>query len=90
MIMRENNGTSNVWVGSPEIDLRACAGHKDQRHVTRDRCDGRHQNRPQPHPRCFRDGGDFGEPGLLQFIREFDNEDAVLGNQADQRDQADL
>ena len=40
--------------------------------------------------RRFRDRRDFAVALLLQLIREFDDEDAVLGNQADQRDQTDL
>ena len=37
-----------------------------------------------------RDGGDFVETPLLQFVREFDDEDGVFRNQADERDEPDL
>src|SRR5437773_12344114 len=50
----------------------------------------RHQDRPQPGPSGIDDRRQFLHSGLAKVIRELDDEDPVLRDQPDQRDEADL
>ena len=62
----------------------------DQRHHAENEGQGRHQDRPQAHPRGF---DHRLEPVLTLFFvlpGEFDNEDRILRRQSDQDDEADL
>ena len=51
---------------------------------------GGHKNRAETDPRCFAHRLELAHSGPLALVGELDDEDAVLGNEADQSDQADL
>jgi hypothetical protein len=70
--------------------LRARPGDEHQREVTEDRRRRRHQHRTQARLRRFAQRCSLREPALLQRVGELDDQDAVLRDQADQRDQPDL
>ena len=73
--------------------LRASAPGPDdehQRQVTEHGRRRRHQHRPQPRQRRLADRVELREPARLQRVRELHDQDAVLRDQADQRDQTDL
>ena len=61
-----------------------------QRHDAEDERERGHQDRPQAQPAGF-DGGRHACPALvLELARELDDQDGVLGRQADEHDEADL
>ena len=51
---------------------------------------GGHENRTETHPRCFAHGFELVHSSALALVGELDDEDAVLGNEADQSDQSHL
>ena len=51
---------------------------------------GRHEDRTQPGSGSLDHGAQLLRAGLLQMIRELDDQDAVLGHESDQRDEPDL
>ena len=65
-------------------------GHESERKVTGDGGDARHHDRAQTNARGLGDGLKFRQALSLQFVRELHNQNSVLGNEADQRDQTDL
>ena len=73
--------------------LRASApgpGHEYQRHMTEHGGGRGHQHRAQTRHRRLPDRSDLGAVLLLQPVGELDDQNAVLGDQADKGDQADL
>ena len=68
----------------------APVGEDERRHADHHRR-GRHQNGPQAHRgRLLDRAAPRVAAGLLQPVGEIDHQDAVLGDEADQRDEADL
>src|SRR6266487_225804 len=67
---------------------RAGARDKCQRKMTGDCRDARHHNRPQANPRCLRDRRELTQTLPLQFVGELHNQDSVLRNETDERDQS--
>jgi hypothetical protein len=68
----------------------ARAAGEDEREVPHHRRGGSHENRAQAGARGFDDCAELVGALLLQLVGELDDEDPVLGYQADERDQADL
>jgi hypothetical protein len=71
------------------MELRAAApgaGDKDQHQMAKHRGGGGHQHRAQPRGGGTADGVGLGHTLLLQAVGKLDDEDAVLGDEADQRD----
>ena len=67
-----------------------CPGGPRHRQNPNDEGEGRHQDRPQPLPRRFLGGLEDPRPLLPQVLGKLDDQDRVLGLQADQHHQADL
>ena len=62
-----------------------------QRHHAEDEGEGGHQDRPQPQSAGLDHGGDRSpRPSLFRLARELDDQDGVLGGEADQHDEPDL
>ena len=70
--------------------LRARARRDGQRHDAEDEGEGRHQDRPQAQAAGLDDGCQRRIAMLLALSGEFDDQDGVLGRQADQHDEGDL
>ncbi len=70
--------------------LGAGARHEDKRKVAEHGRGRRHQYRPQSRHRRLSDGNRFEVPGKLELVGESDDQDAVLGDEADQGDEPDL
>ena len=68
----------------------ACAGGNDERHDTEHHRRGRHEDRSQSHCRGLLDGRDLGAPLALQLIGELHDQNAVLADETEQRDQPHL
>src|ERR1700722_4053846 len=68
----------------------AWAISQNQREVAADRGRRGHENGAQPGARGANDRLQFGETGFLQMVSEFDDQNSVFGNEADQSYQADL
>ena len=66
------------------------AGRDHQRHAAEDRRDHGHQHRAEADVGCFFDRLAHTQPTVAQLVGEFDDQDAVLGHDADDKDQADL
>ena len=74
-----------------EAGARAGAGGEDERDHADHHRPGRHQDGPQPHRRRLLDRAPPRVAArLLQPVGEIDHQDAVLGDEADQRHKADL
>src|SRR3546814_14073908 len=70
--------------------LAAGAVRYGERDGAADHGAGGHQDRPQPQGGRLDRGIELGPALVLQLVGELYDQDAVLGDQADQRDQADL
>src|ERR1043166_5632381 len=68
----------------------ACAGNERQREVAAYGGDTGHQDWPQTDESGFAHGLEFREAATLERIGKFDDQNAVFGNQADERHQTDL
>ena len=74
-----------------EARLGAGAGSDDERHHAEHHGGGGHQDRPQPDARRLHDRLALRQPMLLALlVGELHHQDAVLGDEADQRDQPHL
>ncbi len=69
---------------------RARSAGENQRHDAQHHGGSGHQNRTQTHACGVFDGFAFTSPFTLQIVGELDDENAMLGDQADQRHQPDL
>jgi hypothetical protein len=70
--------------------LRARAGDEDEREVSEHGRGRGHQHRPQARQGRLAQRRQPGEAALLQRVRELDDQDPVLRDQAHERDQPDL
>ena len=66
------------------------AGGDDQRKKVKDEGEGRHHHGPEAQPRTFGGGFEQRDAAFPFFLRELDDQDAVLGREADENDHADL
>src|SRR5256714_620665 len=64
-------------------------GDRQRQHAENERERGHHDG-PQPQPAGFDRGGEFVHAALLLLLGELDDQDGVLGREADQDDEADL
>src|SRR5262245_12146343 len=78
--------------GQTEEDSSMCSGSRSEheRHDAEDECEGRHEDRPEPHLGCSQGGVHDGLSFLKLNFRKLDDEDRVLGGQSNQHDQANL
>ncbi len=78
--------------GNADRIARRSAGARDQRQreVAADRGGAGHQHRAQADQRGLAHGLELGQAAALEFVGKLDDEDAVLRDQADEGDQADL
>ena len=70
--------------------LRAGAAGDDQRQDAQDEREGRHQDRTEPQPCSLHDRLHRPLALGLQLAGELDDQDRILGGQADENDEADL
>ncbi len=69
--------------------FRSGPGGKDQRYRTEDRRNHRHDDRPQLQHCRIDDSIAHARAGITQLVGELNDQNAVLGHQADQQDDAD-
>ena len=70
--------------------LRAGADRPDQRHDAEDEGERRHQDRPQPQPRRLDRRRPAVAAPVLELLGKLDDQDRVLGGEADEHDEAHL
>ena len=68
----------------------AGAAGEPQRHAAEDEGEGGHEDRPQPQARAFERRVGEALALLVAVLRELDDQDRVLGGEADEHDEADL
>ena len=69
---------------------RAGPGGGPQRHAAQDERERGHEEGAPPHPDAFERGVDERHAPLVRDLGELDDEDRVLGGEADHHEQADL
>ena len=84
-IMPENTVVPSVWRSSAPAPIAQTSGDDAE-----DEGERRHQDRAQPQPRRLDRRVPAVAALLLELLRELDDQDGVLGGEADQHDEADL
>ena len=89
MVLADEHAGEDRGADVAAADLRGAVG-EDQRHEAEHEGDRGHHHRAEPHARAERRGLRDRHALLALLLGEFDDQDAVLGGERDQHDEADL